>query len=88
MMKKDAAAALVVIIIVIASISTNVSWKELFPNILMGCSKCVKGNYGTDPSFFLSARFRIAIIGSSGYIESRLMNHLSKEKTWTVIGYC
>ena len=44
------------------------------------------GSYDADPHYS-SSRFRIAIIGSAGYIGSRLMKHLSEEKNWTTIGY-
>jgi nucleoside-diphosphate-sugar epimerase len=45
---------------------------------------------GTKSTFspnFSSSSFYIAIIGSSGYIGSRLLQYLQGEKNWTVIGY-
>ena len=38
-------------------------------------------------SRFSSASLRIAVIGSSGYIGSRLLDHLRNEENWTVTGY-
>ena len=38
-------------------------------------------------SEFFSPKMSIAIIGSSGYIGSRLLHHLKKEKDWNAVGY-
>ena len=77
--KKVAAA---MIILVITTIFTLVFSPHTFPFD----SRYRLGRYEAEPHFS-SSRFRIAIIGSAGYIGSRLMNHLPEEKNWTVIGY-
>ncbi|CAF1591447.1 unnamed protein product [Rotaria magnacalcarata] len=77
---------LLLLIVITASTLKVVRLKNTFSNVLQRYENFTK-KYVWSDSHFLPRRVRIAIIGSSGYIGSRLFDHLRKENSWNVIGF-
>ena len=74
------------LILVLASIIIHIHYENIFPNLLLFNFKSTKENLSST-THLSSSLFRVAIIGSSGYIGSRLLDHLRNEKDWDIIGY-
>jgi hypothetical protein len=79
-------AALLVLIFVLFSSLSQIRIQNMHSSVLSHHLWSIKEklSFATRLS---SSSFRVAIIGSSGYIGSRLLDYLQHEKSWNVTGY-